>query len=191
MERKLDDGSTTTIGLDFGTVFWINCPTLQLERLISPATYEKNKAMLESCIVRKVILLGSPGQSRFSNLRKALSVGSHGILLIADGSNFNKLNLTRLLRELKGYFDESIPLVFVVNKQDLPNVLRAKDVIKIMPNLSGIPILETSALKRIGLEEAVFTLLRLIEEQGIKKFSETDARKVEKKALLEFAKNWF
>jgi len=190
MERLLEDGSTTTIGLDFGAVYWVNCPSIQLEKLVSPTVYEKNKEMLGSCTTRKVILIGSPGQSRFSKLRRALSVGSHGILLVADGSNFNKLSLKRLLNELKGYFDNSIPMVAIVNKQDLPNVLRAKDVTELIPEFRSIPVLETSALKGIGVVEAMLTLLRMVEAAGIHKISETEEKKTQEKVILEFSRDW-
>ncbi|MCF2138887.1 MAG: hypothetical protein K9W44_02370 [Candidatus Lokiarchaeota archaeon] len=76
------------------------------------------------------------GQARFSPLRKKIFTGTDGVILIFDAQR-NRLNDNiDALKELKnvanGKLISEIPLLVMVNKQDLHNTMKKKEVEEIL-----------------------------------------------------------
>lgn len=124
------DVQGTTVGLDFGL--------LQTSGLI-------------------VHLFGSPGLQHFNLVRKALSNGSDGVILVVDSTNPHSVKeAEQYLCEL---FPNQIPPVFVAaNKQDLKGALTPSQIQRLLSQ--PIPVFPTIALEGLGLEELLLTFIQ-------------------------------
>lgn len=76
------------------------------------------------------------GQSRFSPLRKKVFSGTDGVIFVADSQNSRLQDNIDSLKELKRVADgklvKEIPLLFMLNKRDLDDLISAKGWEEIM-----------------------------------------------------------
>lgn len=76
------------------------------------------------------------GQARFSPLRKKIFTGTDGVILVFDAQRSRLEDNIQALKELKnvseGKLISDIPLLVMVNKQDLPDTLKKKEVEEIL-----------------------------------------------------------
>lgn len=72
------------------------------------------------------------GQTRFSPLRKKIFVGTDGVILVFDSQKARWADNVESLKELKkvagGELISKLPMLVMLNKQDLPNVVSAAEV---------------------------------------------------------------
>jgi hypothetical protein len=82
-----------------------------------------------------VYLFGSPGLKRFSVMRDIVTSGSDGVIFIFDSVHPEKDEAAiSILNSIRKKLEHDIPIVFLANKQDLPNA-RSAEVIKSQNNL--------------------------------------------------------
>ncbi len=111
----------------------------------------------------KAHLFGSPGMQHFSLVRKALSSGTDGVILVVDSTNPHTIILAeQYLRDIFGV--NPPPVVVAANKQDLPGAIQPKRI-KTLLN-SPAPVFPTQAHRGIGLEHLLLSFIRYLGEIG-------------------------
>lgn len=110
-----------TVGLDFGTL--------------------ESKGLV-------VHLFGSPGLQQFNLVRKALSSGSDGVVLVIDSTDPQSIiEGEQYLREI---FGANIPpLVVAANKQDVPGAMSPQKIESLLS--IPAPVYPTSAQQGLGI----------------------------------------
>ncbi len=99
----------------------------------------------------KVHFFGTPGQKRFRFMRRILSEGLDGAILVVDNSNGITTTDNEILDRLEYY---QIPYVIFSNKQDLnPEELEIK---------SEAPVIPTIAQEGEGIMDGVEVLLEMV-----------------------------
>ena len=101
--------------------------TLYFDRCIFQST-EQDQVFFHVCTVA--------GQKPFSVLRKRLFTGTDGIIFVIDSQTQLLEDMLESLRELKSIAGNKlinhIPLIFMLNKQDLEDVITEEDLIQIL-----------------------------------------------------------
>ena len=78
----------------------------------------------------QVYLFGTPGLKRFSVMRDIVTSGSDGVIFIFDAAHPEKdKSALSMLNSVRRILPSNIPIVYLANKQDLPNA-RTPEVIK-------------------------------------------------------------
>ncbi|UYP46543.1 hypothetical protein NEF87_002828 [Candidatus Lokiarchaeum ossiferum] len=76
------------------------------------------------------------GQARFSPLRKKIFTGTDGIIFVFDAQRSRLADNIQSLKELKNVSNQrlisELPLLIMVNKQDLPNTMKKAEVEQIL-----------------------------------------------------------
>jgi len=88
---------------------------------------------------------------------------AHGIIWVVDSSDQARLNesIEAFTQIIKNELLNDLPLLFVINKQDLPNAMKPNDIINAFrPSLDLIGdrrflAIPTSALKGRGINESI------------------------------------
>lgn len=131
---------------------------------MSNKDYERDQDEFKDWIIKFVELKGVPGQSQFKIVRKLLSDGSDGVVFLFDGVDLTNIgNGMAILEETRTYMNSN-PMVIVANKNDHPNFY-GSEIISSMIGESDI--YEASALKNIGIKDAIIDLLKTIEQKHI------------------------
>ena len=107
-------GGSTTVGFDYGIVYWIP----KKEKLIPLEEYRRKKDKYSNQDVWKVVPVGTPGQERFAPVRESLVRGCSAVAYVVDSANFDEKAL-KIFREVGMYFDEGTPMIILTSKQDL------------------------------------------------------------------------
>ena len=101
---------------------------------------------------KKVHFFGTPGQDRFRFMRRIVSEGLDGAILVVDNSK----GITSTDQEILGRLDQfKIPYVIFANKQDLNSDNLDTD--------SDAPVITTIAQDGDGVMEGVETLLEILQ----------------------------
>ncbi len=148
-------GGSTTVGFDYGIVYWIP----KKKKIIPLEEYRRKKEKYSDQDIWKVVLVGTPGQERFAPVRESLVRGCSAIVYVVDSADFDERAL-RILQEIGTYFDEGTPMVVLANKQDLRGALKGREVI--MKLGINAPVFETIAIKGKKVKEALLTLLEIV-----------------------------
>jgi len=130
------DVNGTTVGLDFGI--------LQSQDLT-------------------VYLFGTPGMKQFNLVRKVLSEGTDGVVLVVDSTNVQSI------REAINYLTEIFgsdlpPVVVAANKQDEDGALSVQEVQRLL-SLQA-PVYPVSARKGDGLQQLLGALISYLLRAG-------------------------
>lgn len=105
----------------------------------------------------KIHIFGSPGQERFEFMRKILSQGLDGAIVVIDSSKgISKVDET-ILKKLN---IKDVPYVLFANKQDINSCAIEHHIIK-----PETPIIPTVATSGKGVEEGLLTLLQMIKNK--------------------------
>lgn len=100
---------------------------------------------------------------QFNLVRKALSSGSDGVILVVDSTDPISIREgENYLRELFGV--NPPPLVVAANKQDLPGAIHPKKIESIL-NVPA-PVFPTQAHRGIGLDPLIINFIRYLGEMG-------------------------
>ena len=116
-------------------------------------------------------LFGTPGQWRFKDIRAFAERRSDGVIFIIDPIDSKlKENFEAFKEQVIKNVERRVPIVYVVNKQDLPNVLSSKDLTKELSIGKG-DIFDMSALKCQNISFPIISLIKKMqaEELGKKK----------------------
>jgi len=108
-----------------------------------------------------------PGQIIYESSRKLILKGVDGIVFLADSQreriDANKKSLQKLEEHLEdyGYDIRTVPMIFQYNKRDMPNILSAEDLSKVL-NIYSKQEFESVATTGSGVYEALKTISRLV-----------------------------
>ncbi len=154
----------TTTGFDRGCLCWAR-PNLSSSTngvLLSLKELEKELDCYQNWIFKFVELRGVPGQLQFKSVRQILSNKMDGTVFLVDGCDLNNIgNAIAILEETRIYMDQKKPIVIVANKCDRSDFQGAE----VISTLMGENVFIASALKRIGLKDAIIKILKEIEIQ--------------------------
>jgi small GTP-binding protein len=111
----------------------------------------------------KAHLFGSPGLQQFGLVRKALSGGTDGVILVIDSANPHTIVLAeRYLYEIFG--PNTPPIAVAANKQDLPGAIHPKQIETLM-NIQA-PVFPTQANRGLGLDQLLVSFIRYLGDIG-------------------------
>jgi small GTP-binding protein len=117
-------------------------------------------------------LFGTPGQWRFKDIRAFAERRSDGVIFIIDPIDPKfKENFMEFREQVIKNVERKVPIIYAVNKQDLPNVLAAKDL-KQELNLSKTEIYDMSALKCQNIAIPIIALIKKMQEEELGKKKE-------------------
>lgn len=103
------------------------------------------------------------GQKELQLLWDKYFLEAHGIIWVVDSSDQTRLNesIEAFTHIIKNELLNNLPLLFVINKQDLPSAMKPSDIIRaFQPSLDLIGerrflAIPTSALKGRGINESI------------------------------------
>lgn len=163
---------STTVGFDYGVVFW----DASTDRLYQKEQIDALNPFNE---IWKVTITGTPGQIAFSYVRKALIRGKDGVIMIVDSTQpVQIVYALGQFQEAKEVLPPGFPFLILANKQDLPDA-KSPEVMKQLlgVNAEVIPI---SALLGDGVEEAFLKFLKIVRAELLTKsmqaYAETQIR---------------
>lgn len=106
-----------------------------------------------------------PGQVFYRDARSIVLRGADGLVFVADSREERETANVEAVRELERTLGEqggdSVPLVFVYNKRDVPNALPLRRLREVL-NTRGCPEFEAVASEGVGLSEALGALCDLV-----------------------------
>ncbi|NHJ86216.1 MAG: hypothetical protein FK734_12195 [Asgard group archaeon] len=112
-------------------------------------------------------LFGTPGQWRFKDIRAFAERRADGVIFIVDPIDEKlKENFEEFREEVIKNVERKVPIVYAVNKQDLPNVLSAKELIKEL-TLDKKDIFDMSALKCKDIAKPIIALIKKMQEEEL------------------------
>ncbi|NHJ48975.1 MAG: hypothetical protein FK733_14410 [Asgard group archaeon] len=114
-------------------------------------------------------LFGTPGQWRFKDIRAFAERRSDGVIFIVDPTD-PKLNenFEEFKEQVIKNVERKVPIIYAVNKQDLPNVFSSKDLIDEF-KLTDRDIYDMSALKCKDITRPIIALIKKIQEEELGK----------------------
>lgn len=106
------------------------------------------------------------GQDRFRTITKNYYKGAHGIIMaysINDRNSF--LNIDNWMKQIKDNASETVAIILVATKCDMPD--RSVQFVegKKMADYYGVPYIETSAKNDTNVEEAFEIIVRAAKEK--------------------------
>lgn len=117
---------------------YIPTGTLTKIAMASGSTLYFDRGILQSKTQSKIFyhIYTVAGQARFSPLRKRIFTGTDGVIFMFDGQRSRYDENVESLKELKNVAQDRLisemPLLVMVNKQDLPNTYKKKEVEEIL-----------------------------------------------------------
>jgi len=100
------------------------------------------------------------GEDKPSITRQLISSDISGILVVADSADpYGLPEAVEMLMDLKS---SGLPLIFIANKQDLPDAITPQNIKEEFGISEEIQVVGVSAIKGEGLEEALRNMLKLI-----------------------------
>lgn len=114
-------------------------------------------------------LFGTPGQWRFKDIRAFAERRSDGVIFIIDPIDPKlKENFEDFREQVIKNVERKVPIIYVVNKQDLPNVFTSKDLHKEL-NLTEKELFNMSALKCQNISRPIIALIKKMQEEELGK----------------------
>ena len=114
-------------------------------------------------------LFGTPGQWRFKDIRAFAERRSDGVIFIIDPIDPKlKENFEDFREQVIKNVERKVPIIYAVNKQDLPNVFTSKDLQKEL-NLTEKELFNMSALKCQNISRPIVALIRKMQEEELGK----------------------
>ncbi len=108
-----------------------------------------------------------PGQIFYDASRKLILKGVDGIVYVADSqvermdANIESFENMKINLEEQGYDLAQVPYVVQYNKRDLPNVVPAQELNRII-NIDGVPDFEAVATHGVGVFETLKAIVKLV-----------------------------
>ena len=166
VEKKLaeeyEPGKThTTTGFDLGRLVWAR-PNLNNETeglIMSKTEYLRDINEYSGWYTMNIELKGSPGQTQFKTVRKILSKGCDGVIMLIDGCDLANIgNALVILEEIKINFGPAVPLRIIANKSDKEDFYGGE----MISDMIGDMVYEGSAKDNIGIKDAIIEILKSI-----------------------------
>ena len=105
-------------------------------------------------------IFGTPGQERFDPILRTLGGEAMGVFLVIDSTKPSEFSRAKRMLEATRTF--GLPLVVIANKQDLPDALSIEEIKYKMRLPEDVLIIPVVATKKIGVVEALGTLIDMI-----------------------------
>jgi signal recognition particle receptor subunit beta len=71
-----------------------------------------------------------------------------------------------IFEEIKSYLGKDVPMVVVVNKQDLQNAMRV-ELLRDLMKLDSVKFVESSGVTGQGIKEALLSLLKIMKDNCV------------------------
>ncbi len=114
-------------------------------------------------------LFGTPGQWRFKDIRAFAERRSDGVIFIIDPIDPKlRENFEDFREQVIKNVERKVPIIYAVNKQDLPNVFTSKDLQKEL-NLTEKELFDMSALKCQNISRPIIALIKKMQEEELGK----------------------
>lgn len=114
-------------------------------------------------------LFGTPGQWRFKDIRAFAERRSDGVIFIIDPIDPKlRENFEDFREQVIKNVERKVPIIYAVNKQDLPNVFTSKDLQKEL-NLTEKELFNMSALKCQNISRPIIALIKKMQEEELGK----------------------
>jgi small GTP-binding protein len=114
-------------------------------------------------------LFGTPGQWRFKDIRAFAERRSDGVIFIIDPIDPKlRENFEDFREQVIKNVERKVPIIYAVNKQDLPNVFTSKDLQKEL-KLSERELFDMSALKCQNISRPIIALIKKMQEEELGK----------------------
>ncbi len=114
-------------------------------------------------------LFGTPGQWRFKDIRAFAERRSDGVIFIIDPIDPRlKENFEDFREQVIKNVERKVPIIYAVNKQDLPNVFNSNDLQKEL-KLSEKELFDMSALKCQNISRPIIALIKKMQEEELGK----------------------
>jgi GTPase SAR1 family protein len=112
-------------------------------------------------------LFGTPGQWRFKDIRAFAERRSDGVIFLIDPLDSKlKENFKQFREQVIKNVERKVPIVYAVNKQDLPNVMTGKEVKKDI-SLKSEKVYNISGLKCQNINRPIIALIRKIQKEEL------------------------
>ena len=144
--------------------------TSLVARFVHSRFSEKYLTSIGVKVERKPVQVGSQeavlmlwdiyGEDDFQKIRTSYLKGSHGFLLVVDGTRRATLEVALKLRQSAEEAAGPVPFILVLNKSDLEANWELDEVEVKALEAEGWPIVRTSAKSGIGVEETFLELAR-------------------------------
>ncbi|MBD3193114.1 MAG: hypothetical protein GF308_20940 [Candidatus Heimdallarchaeota archaeon] len=111
-------------------------------------------------------LFGTPGQWRFKDIRAFAERRADGVLFLVDPLDSKlKENFEEFREEVIKNVERKVPIVYAVNKQDLPNVVEGSEV---QEDLSlSEKVYNISALKCDNISQPIIALIKKMQKEEL------------------------
>ena len=117
-------------------------------------------------------LFGTPGQWRFKDIRAFAERRADGVIFILDPLDPKiKENFEEFKETVIKNVERKVPIIYAVNKQDLPNVYSAKEL-KAELKLKDTDLFDISALKCKNISIPIIALIKKMQEEELGKSKE-------------------
>ena len=123
--------------------------------------------------VWEIILMGTPGQKRFSPVREILAKGASGVMLVIDSTKIGQVGVAlAIYEEARAFLGDEAPMVILANKQDLESAVDI-ELIRSILKMNPSQVYGTSALDGTNVKEALISLLSMIRRGEFEKAVKT------------------
>jgi GTPase SAR1 family protein len=114
-------------------------------------------------------LFGTPGQWRFKDIRAFAERRADGVIFIVGPLDAKlRENFDTFREEVIKNVERKVPIIYAVNKQDLPNVMSSDDL-KSDLSLKKEELFDVSALKCQNITRPIIALIRKIQQEELAK----------------------
>lgn len=114
-------------------------------------------------------LFGTPGQWRFKDIRAFAERRSDGVIFIIDPTDPKlKENFEEFREQVIKNVERKVPIIYAVNKQDLPNVFTPKDLMEEL-GVAEKDIYGMSSLKCQDISLPIVALIKKMQEEELGK----------------------
>lgn len=112
-------------------------------------------------------LFGTPGQWRFKEIRAFAERRSDGVIFIIDPVDTNlRENFQAFREEVIKNVERKVPIIYAVNKQDLPNVLDSSEIQDEL-KIPDEDIYDISALKCTNISKPIIALIKKMQKHEL------------------------
>lgn len=113
----------------------------------------------------KLIIWDLAGEDEFQKVKVSNLQGSHGYLLVADGTRSSTVETARILQQRTEETIGAVPFVFLLNKADLAEEWEVDDRLVNELTSSGWEVIRSSALTGSGVDEAFASIAARVTNQ--------------------------
>ncbi len=123
------------------------------------------KAVKAGDLEIKLIIWDLAGEDEFQKVKVSNLHGSHGYLLVADGTRSSTVETARILQQRTQETIGAVPFTLILNKADLTEEWEVDDRAVNELTSAGWEVIRSSALTGVGVEEAFASIAGKVTNQ--------------------------